>query len=92
MIVSTKPDLSSKNRLFMLENFCVNAFVGSKDEEMHGLQVQLWTNVIHKENPDAKWHSVEMHLIDSNANEAGHSLYQATVRTTCYGHFEFTVI
>lgn len=56
-IVSIDPPLGSENHVFTLESFKVTAGFRSS-LPVNLLRVQLWTNAIHRHNPEGNWHGL----------------------------------
>jgi len=86
-IVHIDPPLCSENSIYMLESFTVNALIRSS-LPVHLLRPQLWTNAVHKHNPQGNWHGLEMSF---SRKENGVAHFNVTLLATSHGDFEYTI-
>lgn len=56
-IIRVEPPLGSNNHVFMHEKFFTNVWLKTSFP-MQLIRPQLWTNAVHKLNPDGKWHAI----------------------------------
>lgn len=87
-IISIQPPIPCCIDFVQLESFTVTVTLRYPSSTRE-LRPQVWTNVLHKKNPDGKWHAVDMHLLESEMDGTTHH-FRATLILTGQGTFEFT--
>lgn len=85
MLVYIDPPLNQLRSRYMLEYFGVTVVLGANIPD---LQVEIWTNAVHKFNSDGGWHAVPLSY--QQQNESGQSVFTGGFRPTSQGCFEYT--
>lgn len=96
-IVWTFPDVPSFNTMFMLEamTFKMAVVLDKSKDAASDLEVEAWTNVYHKDNPEGDWHPIRLDLINAHQHsesgtDAVIATYGNSVILTSDGKFSFT--
>jgi len=92
----TWPDIFTHNVMFMLEAMTFKVTVQcqcpstSQNIVPRDLNVQAWTNIYHRHNPEGIWHGINLDYVEHEVNNKQHFLFEKSVILTSNGNFRYT--